>query len=407
VSSRFDSNLDPDAALREIAAAAVPHFADHCVIDLLNDDGSFRRIVAADLDPTTTRFAVNLERYAPRADQEDHPSWRVVQTGEPVLVSSVDDAARVAVAQAPEHLEIVRMLNRQSLLFVPIRANGRVLGSLTLAQRASSGRRFTKHDVPVGVELGVRAGSALQNAFTHGRLRDAFIEVQQQLLPRRVPLVEGLRIGTRYVPAGAASAVGGDWYAVVPISADRVGLAIGDAVGKGPTATAAMARTRFALLALAHRGAGPAEVLRELNVLLFKIKVTDLLTVAYGILDVPRRRWTEARAGHLPTLVRDADGETRVLDSKPGVPLAVLPDARYDQEDHQLTPGAAVMLYTDGLVERRGETLDVGIGRLRTRVRTLDPDLDRACAAITEELVGDVPTDDIALLIAQLGGAGR
>jgi hypothetical protein len=406
VSSRFDANLDPDAALREIAAAAVPTFADHCVIDLLDDDGGFRRIVAADLDPTTTRFAANLERYAPTADQSTHPSWRVVQTGEPVLISSVDDEQRVAVAQAPEHLEIVRMLNRQSLLFVPIRANGHVLGTMTLAQRATSGRRFTKHDIPVGVELGVRAGSALQNAFTHGRLRDAFVEVQRQLLPRRFPHFEGLRHGTRYVPAGAASEVGGDWYAIVPIDAERVGLAIGDAVGKGPAASAAMARTRFALLGLAHRGAQPAEVLRELNELLFKIRVSDMLTVVYGILDVRRRRWTEARAGHLPTLLRYQDGETRVLDSKPGVPLAVVADPRYTQEEHELPPGSAVILYTDGLVERRGETLDLGIARLRSRVRELHTDLDQACAAITGDLVGDVPADDIALLIAQLAGAG-
>jgi len=405
VSSRFDANLDPDAALREIAASAVPSFADHCVIDLLNDDGSFRRIVAADLDPSTGRFAANLERYPPRADQDQqHPAVQVARTGEPVLVTAVEDSARIANTQAGEHLEIVRMLNRQSLLFVPIRANRRVLGTLTLAHRQVSGRRFTKHDIPVGVELGIRAGSALQNAFTHGRLRDAFVEVQRQLLPRRFPLIEGVQLGTRYVPAGAASEVGGDWYAIAPISDDRIGLAIGDAVGKGATATAAMARARFALLAFGHRGAEPAEVLAELNSLLFKIRATDMLTVVYGILDVPRGRWTEARAGHLPTLLRDPDGETQVLDSKPGVPLAVLPDAQYDQEDHDVPPGSEIILYTDGLVERRGETLDVGIDRLRARVRELDPDLDRACAAITEDLVGDVPADDVALLIAHLSG---
>jgi Stage II sporulation protein E (SpoIIE)/GAF domain/Domain of unknown function (DUF4118) len=403
VSSRFDQNLDPDAALRETAAAAVPAFADHCVIDLLTADGrGFRRIVAADLDPSTTRFAANLERYPPTAEQRDHPSWRVVESGEPVLISSVSDQERIKASQAPEHLEITRMLDRQSLLYVPIIANGRAIGALTLAHRAASGRRFTKHDIPVGVELGIRAGNALQKAFAHGQLRDAFVEVQRQLLPRRFPLGGGLRLGTQYVPAGAASEVGGDWFAIVPISEERIGLAIGDAVGKGATATAAMARSRFALLALAHRGAEPSDVLSELNSLLFEIRATDMLTVVYGVLDLSRRCWTEARAGHLPTLVRDLDGETRVLESKPGVPLAVLPDAQYGQEDYELGPGSAVVLYTDGLVERRGEVLDVGIDRLRERVRELDTDLDQACAAITGDLVGDAPADDSALLIAQL-----
>jgi serine phosphatase RsbU (regulator of sigma subunit) len=163
-----------------------------------------------------------------------------------------------------------------------------------------------------------------------------------------------------------------------------------------------MARSRFALLALAHRGAEPSDVLSELNSLLFEIRATDMLTVVYGVLDLSRRCWTEARAGHLPTLVRDLDGETRVLESKPGVPLAVLPDAQYGQEDYELGPGSAVVLYTDGLVERRGEVLDVGIDRLRERVRELDTDLDQACAAITGDLVGDAPADDSALLIAQL-----
>ncbi len=402
VSSRFDANLDPDSALREIATAAVPEFADHCIIDLLNDDGGFRRIVAADLDPATTRFAANLERYAPAADHQEHPAWQVAHSGEPVLINSVNDEQRVRGTRAPEHLEIIRMLNRQSLLFVPIRTDGEVLGTLTLAQRATSGRRFTKHDIPIGVELGIRAGGALQNAFTHGRLRDAFVEVQRQLLPKWFPRFEGLQLGTCYVPAGAATEVGGDWYAIVPIGDGRVGLAIGDAVGKGAAATAAMARARFALLALAYRGAEPAEVLSDLNTLLFRIRVNEMLTVVYGILDIPARRWTEARAGHLPTVLRDADGQTTVLDSKPGVPLAVLEDARYNQEDHELAPGSTVVLYTDGLVERRGEQLDVGIDRLRDRVRDLGPEFDRACSAITQDLVGDIPADDIALMLAKL-----
>ncbi len=403
VSSHFDANLDPDAALQQIAAAVVPEFADHCVLDLLTHDGTFRRIVAADLDPSTTSFAVHLERYAPSPERIEHPSWRVVRGGEPVLINGVDDKARVANAESGEHLEITRMLDRQSLMVVPIVADGRAMGALTLAQRKVSHRRFTRRDVPVARELGVRAGSALQNAFTHGRLRDAFVDVQRALLPRRIPLLPGVRLGTRYVPAGAASEVGGDWYAIVPMGGERIGLAVGDAVGSGPRATAAMARARFALLALAHQGAEPATVLTELNELLLAIRAEDVLTVVYGILDVVNRRWTEARAGHLPTILAAPDGTTRLLDTKPGVPLTVVADTKYEQHEHELGVGTRVVLYTDGLVERRGEVLDTGIERLRARVAEGDEDLDAAGAAITEALVGDVPEDDVALLIAELG----
>jgi serine phosphatase RsbU (regulator of sigma subunit) len=405
VSSHFDDDLDPDAALRQIAAAAVPAFADHSVIDLLDDRGGFRRIVAADLDPLTAEYAANLERYPPEPGRHDHPSWQVVRTGKPMLVSSVDDAVRVAVTQSPEHLEIIRMLNRQSLLIVPIPGEGRPIGALTLAQRAASRRRFSKHDIPVAVELGIRAGSALQNAFAHAQVRDAFVDIQRQLLPRRLPAIDGVELGARYVPAGAASEAGGDWYGIVPISADRVGLAVGDMVGNGPIATAAMARARYGLLALAHRGGEPERVLTELNQLLFAVEASDILTVVYGILDLGQRRWTEARAGHMPTLLRAAGSDARVLDSKPGVPLGVLADAQYHQEEHEIGPGSMVALYTDGLVERRGEVLDVGIERLRSRLGDVGSDLDAACAVITHELVGDVPEDDVALLIARVGAA--
>jgi serine phosphatase RsbU (regulator of sigma subunit) len=165
-----------------------------------------------------------------------------------------------------------------------------------------------------------------------------------------------------------------------------------------------MARSRFAILGLARRGAEPAAVLSELNELLFQIQASDILTVVYGILDVAQGRWTEARAGHVPTLLCAPDAEARVLDSKPGVPLAVLADARYEQEQHEIGPGSSIVLYTDGLVERRGETLDTGIERLRTCVRELGPDLDAACATVTRQLVGDAAEDDVSLLIARVVG---
>jgi serine phosphatase RsbU (regulator of sigma subunit) len=329
----------------------------------------------------------------------------VIRDGQPVLINGVNDKERVANAESGEHLEITRMLDRQSLMVLPIVAAGRSIGALTLAQRKVSHRRFTRRDIPVARELGVRAGSALQNAFTHGRLRDAFVDVQRALLPRRIPLLAGVRLGTCYVPAGAASEVGGDWYAVVPMGGDRIGLAVGDAVGSGPRATAAMARARFALLALAHKGAAPSAVLTDLNELLMAIREDDVLTVVYGILDLARWRWTEARAGHLPTILRGPDGSTQLLDTKPGVPLAVVADAKYEQHDYDLAAGTRVVLYTDGLVERRGEVLDTGIERLRTRLAEEDADLDAAGAAITEALVGDVPGDDVAVLIAEVGGS--
>jgi phosphoserine phosphatase RsbU/P len=146
-------------------------------------------------------------------------------------------------------------------------------------------------------------------------------------------------------------------------------------------------------------------VLTELNQLLFAVEASDILTVVYGILDLGQRRWTEARAGHMPTLLRPAGSDARVLDSKPGVPLGVLADAQYHQEEHEIGPGSMVVLYTDGLVERRGEVLDVGIERLRSRLSDVGSDLDAACAVITHELVGDVPEDDVALLIARVGAA--
>jgi stage II sporulation SpoE-like protein/uncharacterized protein DUF4118 len=243
---------------------------------------------------------------------------------------------------------------------------------------------------------------------TAGRLRsleseldESVLHVQRALLPGPVPSVSGVDLGRCYRAAKGRHA-GGDWYTIVPFVDGRIGLGIGDAEGHGLEAIGAMARSRFSMLAYALDGKSPAEVLQLAN----RAVVTTapppgiFATATYGVIDVARRTWTEACAGHPPTIVRRAGGDTEVVALHPGPPLGVAPNPEYSEAVVQLEELDILALYTDGIIERRDESLEQGIAALRKHLSEADDDLDDQCSRIVDELGN--PADDAAMLIARL-----
>jgi serine phosphatase RsbU (regulator of sigma subunit) len=237
---------------------------------------------------------------------------------------------------------------------------------------------------------------------------DMVKKLQEALLPQLQPGVDGALVASYYVVGGGQdSPVGGDWYAFVPLGRHRLGLAIGDAVGHGIDAVAAMAEFRYSLRVVAVDGCDPATALSRLETAMGVFGGSRLATGVYGVLDTAASTWTFANAGHLPALLVHADGTVDVLEF-PAAPLFTggLGPSAFENSVVEVRHDDLLVLYTDGLVERRGEHLDKGIDRLASYLAaTRDASLESMLAEIVQELVGDAPEDDVAIVAARLDAA--
>jgi PAS domain S-box-containing protein len=229
--------------------------------------------------------------------------------------------------------------------------------------------------------------------------------LQRTLLPERLPQPPGVITAARYLPAGQAAQVGGDWYDVIPLPDGRIGVTIGDVSGHGVRAAALMGQLRGTLRAYALEGHSPGRVLAAVNRAagaFTGITPEQLATVAYAVVDPATGRVRYARAGHPPLVLVDesADGwSPRVLDGPAGLPLGVDDAARYPESSADLAIGTWLLGYTDGLVERRGESLDTGLARLLDAVTgTWRVDLDDILGELLAVVPGPARDDDIALI---------
>jgi PAS domain S-box-containing protein len=223
--------------------------------------------------------------------------------------------------------------------------------------------------------------------------------LQKVLLPVALPTVPGIKVATRYRTAQAASDVGGDWYATVPLPDGRLGIAIGDVAGSGLGAVAGMAAARFSLRALALTEPAPEVVLGRLNEVVRVFERDTMVTALYGVVDPKTYTWRYASAGHLPAVLRTDAGAT-FLEEATDPPLGFA--TAFQPRCAALQKGATLLLYTDGLVERRHMPLDDGLERLRQACRTGPADPDELCDYVVEKLLEDANTDDVALLAITL-----
>jgi PAS domain S-box-containing protein len=248
-----------------------------------------------------------------------------------------------------------------------------------------------------GVAGDVTARKELESAVTeqHAAERQLVDVLQTALLPATLPPVAGASMAARYRPAAGAAPIGGDWYAVIPLGDGRAGIGIGDVAGHGLDAVADMASARFSLRALALGGEAPDVVLQRLNQVVRLFGGDTLITALYGILDPAARTWTYASAGQCAAILRSSQGEV-LLDALPDPPLGI--DAAYRTFEVDLPPDAILLLYTDGLVERRGEAITEGIQRLLATCRGAPRHPAALCDAILRDVADEATGDDIALV---------
>jgi integral membrane sensor domain MASE1/anti-sigma regulatory factor (Ser/Thr protein kinase) len=222
--------------------------------------------------------------------------------------------------------------------------------------------------------------------------------LQRGLLPDRIPEVPGVALAARYVPAGADMAVGGDWYDVVELPSGQVGLAIGDVAGHGPRAASTMGQLRMALRAYALEEPSPAEVVNRLDRLVSRLLVSEIVTLVYLVLDLDSGMIQFANAGHPPPLVVESGGQTSFLEDGLGSPLGCDDPGPPVESSFRLVPDSTLLLFTDGLVEKRGVSIDEGLQRLATLAADRGEDLEALCEKLLFSMVEDDTADDVALL---------
>ncbi|MFC6094006.1 PP2C family protein-serine/threonine phosphatase [Saccharothrix lopnurensis] len=312
---------------------------------------------------------------------------RVAQTREPVLIEHVDESTVVNPLLWERGLRV--------LLGVPMLAQGDLAGVLHVG--STEPRRFTDAEVDL---LQLVADRLAMAAHVHRSRseRAAAAMLQDSLLPGVLPTADGWEMAARYVP-GTDSGVGGDWYDVFHLPDGRIGLVMGDVVGKGLPAAVVMGRLRSALRAYALEFDDPAEVLGRLDRKASHFETNTMATVAYAVIDPAAHGMDLALAGHLPPVLALPGREAVFADAPVGPPLGYDLAVTGRVSAHvDLPPGALAVLYTDGLVERHETDLDSRLEQLRLSVSPAAP--ETACVRIMASLVGDQPaTDDVALVV--------
>jgi serine phosphatase RsbU (regulator of sigma subunit) len=266
---------------------------------------------------------------------------------------------------------------------------------------ALSGKRegeFTEDDESILVQLAHMASVAIENASLYEHERGIARTLQDNLLPDKLPDIPGVRTWWRYLAGGDGVNVGGDWYEVIPLSGGRVGMAIGDVVGRGVGAAAMMGHIRIALRAYALEDESPTHVARRTARFVRTLGRDRMSTCVYAVLDPATGEVRSANAGHPPPLALSSDGRAAFLDGTPGLPFGVADDSRYTEARSRLEPGDTLLLYTDGLVEKRGESIDAGLERLRAAVEGSPADPKALCERVLQALIAGSSEDDVAVL---------
>jgi serine phosphatase RsbU (regulator of sigma subunit) len=295
-----------------------------------------------------------------------------------------------------------------SLVAMPLRDQaGRSLGAVVAG--TPSGRRLGSDELSLLRELVERSGSALERALLYERLREAHrrereiaVRLQQALLPDDLAQVDGVEIVTRYIAADDVMQVGGDWFDTFAWMDGRIATIVGDVVGHDLEAAATMGRLRAATAALIPMGdPRPGAVLAALDRCARGRGGVDFVTAACVVVDPVRGRLSYGSAGHPPPLLIDPDGTTRWLDASTAPPIGQIEVDRWFDDTLDIDPGTIVLLYTDGLVERRDVTLAEGMERLREAAsRSVTGTLDEVIDSIVETMMAADASDDDVIAVA-------
>jgi len=406
-SSLLASSLDYVAPLRRVAALAVPVVADLCVVHIVDEAGTPRPLVAAHDKGTKADAVLELFARYPLDHDAAAGAVAVARTGRSVFYANITDEILASVARDERHLAMLRDLGLSSGMTVPLVARGRPVGVLSLVN--VEGRNCDAQDLALAEELATRAAQAIDNALLYRERSEVARTLQASLLPPRLPDIEGVELGARYLAAGGGSEVGGDFYDAFLTGPGRWVLVIGDVQGKGVHAAAITGLARHTIRSFALVNDDPCDVLSHLNdVLLRADDGSDPRFCTVCIVRVEPHsggaHLTICSGGHpLPVLLR-ADGSTTRFGCH-GSLLGVLADPELSAVTEELGPGDALVCLTDGITERHEDQrfLEDDLPGL------LAPHAGETAAALAERIerlardfVAGEPRDDMAVLVVRV-----
>jgi PAS domain S-box-containing protein len=395
------SSTDYADALRRLAAQCVPELADLCLIDVRERNGTIVRMAAIHADPEKERLVDELAERYPPASGSAHPSYDVILTGRSMWSSSMPDEFLRATTHDQRHFEIVKALGFESYMCVPLRSGDETLGTITLVS-AGSGRKFQLSDLALPEELAGRAASVIATARRHDQEHRLARELQRLLLPEALPEFDEFDICVRYLAGAPDAEAGGDFYDVVRLPSERLGLMIGDVEGHDTLAAATMGQLRSATRALAGQVQEPSQLIDALRWSWDLLSFERVATAIFGRVDHRSGEGVLSSAGHLPPAVIEPGGEARFLDVKPSPPLGA-PGGPATDHRFVLERGASLLLYTDGLIEERDVPLSVRLaGLLGTLAQAPTETASELGDAILERFAPTKPLrDDLAILVVR------
>ncbi|MCX4647379.1 SpoIIE family protein phosphatase [Streptomyces sp. NBC_01446] len=436
--TRIGRTLDVMETAQELADFAVPYFADFVIVDLLEPVLSTEGHGAwltdagpASATPVLRRAGMSsvregcpeaVARIGERADFLPPPhDADLLINGEPILIPVLAPSEDLWVAEQSERAAKIREFGLHSLICVPMRARNAPLG-LTTFVRSLNTISFQPDDVLLAQDLVARAALCVDNARRYTREHTAAVTLQRSLLPHALTGGTALEVASSYLPADPTDGVGGDWFDVIPLSGARVALVVGDVVGHGITAAAAMGRIRTAVQTLADMELPPDELLAHLDDLVLRLSEEQPVgegaeaanrsstaflgaTCLYAVYDPVTRRCTMARAGHPPPVVVAPDGHVSFPEPPAGPPLG-LGGVAFEATEIELAENSLLGLYTNGLIEGVDHDMELGMTRLGDVLAQPDCDLAGLCTSAVQHLVPVPQPDDIALLLTRTHSLG-
>jgi serine phosphatase RsbU (regulator of sigma subunit) len=392
----LSAKLSGAVALSEVGAAFLEHALDHVgagsgSLLLADEDGS--TLVATAIGgsgATRSRWLSSIDT------KGAYVVAGAFRRGEPVAPATRADLERDFPGTAERF-----GATAQAAYAGPLLLGGRRIGAFGLVFEEE--RRVSPEDRRLLATMADLCAQAIERARLYESERRIANRLQRALLPGEVVRDATIEISARYEAGAERLEIGGDWYDTFRLADGRIGIAVGDVVGQGIEAAAAMGRLRSALAAYALESTSPASVLARLNLFAAGPGGVGFATACYAILDPESGRLVHSSAGHLPMLVVGASGERRWLEK--GRTGALTGDPTFEPEEAtgELEPGDLLLAYSDGLVERRGESLEVGLDRLADAVRALrELPADELCTHLVARVVSpSAQSDDIVVVAAR------
>jgi GAF domain-containing protein len=404
ITETLAGTLDIDEALNSLGAALTPQLADWCLITLIDPNGTIRRVGAAHRDPG---HAADVDRFADLMVSglgAKSAVLAVQRTGQPIRRDGETPETMLERSTNPEMAEIAGRLGYSAFVIAPIPApvSRRTLGSITLVNGPSR-PSFTEADERTAVDIGRRAGLAIDNSRLYRQQRHVAEVLQHSMLPD-LPRIEGVELHARYLPAQDGAAVGGDWYDAFAQPDGSVVLAVGDVSGHDIEAAATMGQLRNLVRGDAYgRDDEPGTVLIQLDRAVRGLRVPAAATAVLARLrrDGDGYSVSFSNAGHPPPVLLRPDGEVEVWWETPEPLLGLIPREFRATHRRAVPAGSTLLLYTDGLVEDPARLIDEGIARIRG---VLQGNADLSGEELCSRLLALVRrrADDIALLLIRV-----